>query len=449
MESNSNSLFDYYGKPSMLKSFPIAMQHLLAMIVGNALPSIVLASALKSSEHAITDAQAIYLIQAGMFIAAIATLLQLYPVLKFGAKLPVIMGVSFAYIPVLLSIGKQYGIGAVYASQLIGGIVAIFTGIFIGKIRRFFPPIVSGTVVLTIGLSLYSVAVNYMSGGNGPMQGEIRNWVVAIITLCVVLFCNMFMKGYIKLAAILVGIIVGYIISLFLGMVQFNNVVNASWFMLPQIYPFKFQFHLDAILTMAIMYIVNSVQAVGDLTSTTIGGMDREPTDVELSGGIKANGIVSVIGAFIGALPTATYSQNVGIVSMTKVIARKVLLITASMVFVCGLIPKFGALMLSVPQAVIGGATISVFAQIAMSGMKLITSSEMSVRNTTIVGLGVALGMGITQVGPNAVRYFPQWFRMVFTASPVVVATLIVFVLNIIIPEKTLEQEEKERKEID
>ena len=200
---------------------------------------------------------------------------------------------------------------------------------------------------------------------------------------------------------------------------------------------------------MSIMYIVNSVQAVGDLTSTTIGGMDREPTDVELSGGIKANGIVSVIGAFIGALPTATYSQNVGIVSMTKVIARKVLLITASMVFVCGLIPKFGALMLSVPQAVIGGATISVFAQIAMSGMKLITSSEMSVRNTTIVGLGVALGMGITQVGPNAVRYFPQWFRMVFTASPVVVATLIVFFLNIIIPEKTLEQEEKERKEID
>ena len=442
MEKNSNSLFDYYGKPSMLKSFPIAMQHLLAMIVGNALPSIVLASALKSSEHAITDAQAIYLIQAGMFIAAIATLLQLYPVLKFGAKLPVIMGVSFAYIPVLLSIGKQYGIGAVYASQLIGGIVAIFTGMFIGKIRKFFPPIVSGTVVLTIGLSLYSVAVNYMSGGNGPMQGE-------IITLCVVLFCNMFMKGYIKLAAILVGIIVGYIISLFLGMVKFDNVVSASWFMLPQIYPFKFQFHLDAILTMSIMYIVNSVQAVGDLTSTTIGGMDREPTDVELSGGIKANGIVSVIGAFIGALPTATYSQNVGIVSMTKVIARKVLLITASMVFVCGLIPKFGALMLSVPQAVIGGATISVFAQIAMSGMKLITSSEMSVRNTTIVGLGVALGMGITQVGPNAVRYFPQWFRMVFTASPVVVATLIVFFLNIIIPEKTLEQEEKERKEID
>ena len=449
MEKNSNSLFDYYGNPSMLKSFPIAMQHLLAMIVGNALPSIVLASALKSSEHAITDAQAIYLIQAGMFIAAIATLLQLYPVLKFGAKLPVIMGVSFAYIPVLLSIGKQYGIGAVYASQLIGGIVAIFTGMFIGKIRKFFPPIVSGTVVLTIGLSLYSVAVNYMSGGNGPMQGEIRNWVVAIITLCVVLFCNMFMKGYIKLAAILVGIIVGYIISLFLGMVKFDNVVSASWFMLPQIYPFKFQFHLDAILTMSIMYIVNSVQAVGDLTSTTIGGMDREPTDVELSGGIKANGIVSVIGAFIGALPTATYSQNVGIVSMTKVIARKVLLITASMVFVCGLIPKFGALMLSVPQAVIGGATISVFAQIAMSGMKLITSSEMSVRNTTIVGLGVALGMGITQVGPNAVRYFPQWLRMVFTASPVVVATLIVFFLNIIIPEKTLEQEEKERKEID
>lgn len=454
----STSLFDLDGNPSFQKSFPIALQHLLAMIVGNTLPVLVLTNALKGTEFEISSEQSVYIIQAGMFIAALATMMQLYPVLKTGAKLPVIMGVSFAYIPILLEIGLNYGIGAVFGAEIAGGIVAVVVGFLIDKIRNYFPPIVSGTVVLTIGLSLYPVAIGYMAGGNGnPMYGSKWNWLVASITLVAVLVCNMFGKGLIKLAAILVGILVGYISSLIInftvapGFMSFANVQNASWFTYPKIIPFVPEFIPSAVIVMSIMYVVNSIQAVGDISSTTIGGLDREPTNDEISGSIKCNGISSVIGGLIGALPTATYSQNVGIVSMTKVVARKVLAITACMMLIAGFIPKFGGMMLSIPQCVIGGATISVFAQITMNGMKLITSEELSIRNSTIVGLGVALGMGITQVREATALLKASYptLHMIFTSSPVILATLVVFVLNLILPKKTIAEEQAERDAID
>ncbi|MDO5028094.1 MAG: solute carrier family 23 protein [Bacillota bacterium] len=446
----SNSLFELEGKPSLKKSFPIALQHLLAMIVGNTLPAIVLTGQLANTPFAISSQESLYVIQAGMFIAAIATFLQLYPVFKVGANLPVIMGVSFAYIPVLTSIGLKYGMAAVYGSQLVGGIVAFIVGMNIKKIYKYFPPMVSGTVVLTIGLSLYPVALNYMAGGNGnPNQGDLKYWAVAVLTLVVVLVCNMFAKGIVKLAAILLGIIAGYIASLALGIVNLASIGQAQWLTLPKLLPFGLDFPLDAVITMSVMFIVNSIQAVGDLSSTTAGGFNRPPSGDELEGGIKANGIASIFGSFIGGLPTATYSQNVGIVSLTKVVCKNVFKITALLICIAGFIPKFGAIMLSVPQAVIGGATVTVFAQITMSGMKLITSDEMSSRNVTIVGLGIALGMGIVQLGDQALAQFPEWFRMVFTSSPVVLATVVVFVLNILLPKKTLEEEQKERDLMD
>jgi len=454
----SNSLFHLDGKPSIQRSFPIALQHLLAMIVGNTLPALVLANTLKGTEFAISSNEAIYVIQAGMFIAAIATLLQLYPVYKVGAKLPVVMGVSFAYIPILIEIGLNYGYGAVFGAEIMGGVVAVLVGLFIGRIRKYFPPIVSGTVVLTIGLSLYPVAINYMAGGaNSPMYGTKWNWIVALVTLVVVLVCNMYGRGLVKLAAILVGIIAGYIVSIIInstvapGFMDFSNVASASWFTYPHLMPFKPEFKFSAIIVMSIMYIVNSVQAVGDISSTTIGGLDREPTDKEISGGIVCNGVSSILGGLIGALPTATYSQNVGIVSMTKVVARKVLAITAVMILVAGFIPKFGGIMMSIPQCVIGGATISVFAQITMNGMKLITSEELSIRNSTIVGLGIALGMGITQVpaSTEVLKAAYPTLHMIFTSSPVIIATIVVFFLNIFLPKKTLAEERAEREEME
>ncbi|WP_100065315.1 uracil-xanthine permease family protein [Miniphocaeibacter massiliensis] len=461
------------SNPSLGKCLPISLQHFLAMIVGNTLPSIVLAGTL-ASKHGFTDADKVNLIQAGMFIAAIATFLQLIPVLTVGAKLPLIIGVSFSYIPVLNEIGKNYGIEAVMGAQLVGAIAAFIVGMLIGKIRKFFPPIVSGTVVLTIGLSLYSVALNYMAGGNnvGRIAGQSdavpfgnwRFWVVALVTLSVVLICNMFAKGYMKLAAILIGIVVGYAVALgfdtflepmknadgqIIKMINFKTFTDSNWFDLPKLMPYKPSFPGAAVATMVVMFVVNAVQAVGDISSTTIGGLDREATDKEISGGIKANSVASAIGSLIGALPPATYSQNVGIVAMTKVVSLKVFKITGALILGAAFLPKFGALMLTVPQAVIGGATVSVFAQITMSGMKLITSEELSIRNSTIVGLGVALGMGITQISKAAFYTFPDWFSMIFVSSPVILATLVVFTLNLILPQKSLAEEQAERDEME
>lgn len=445
--SVNNSLFSLDGNPSLSTALPMSLQHLLAMVVGNVLPALVLSGAIGFS-----PTQQIQLVQASMFIAAIGTLIQTFPIFGIGARLPVIIGVSFAYIPTILAIGAEYGIGAILGAQLIGGIAAYIVGVFIKKIRVFFPPMVAGTVVFTIGLSLYRVAVNYMAGGfqaSDPRYGGLVYWGISLLTLTVVLLCNMFGKGYLKLAAILVGIVVGYTASLAAGIVSFDSIYSASWFNLPSIMPYKMEFPTAAVISMVVMYIVNSVQAVGDLSGTTVGGMDREATDEELAGGIKANGVVSIIGSFIGALPTATYSQNVGIVAMTKVVSLKVFRITALMILFAGFIPKFGAVMTSIPQCVIGGATISVFAQITMTGMRLIVQDEMSVRNTTIVGLGIALGMGITQIPKEGLQYLPDWFTLVFASSPVVLATVVVFVLNIILPKKTLVEEQRERDDME
>jgi len=442
--STNFSLFSLEGKPDLRSALPMSLQHLLAMIVGNVLPALVLSSAIGLSAE-----QQIRLVQSSMFISAIGTILQSYPILGVGAGLPVIIGVSFAYIPTILAIGGEFGMGAVLGAQIVGGIVAFIVGIFIKRIRKFFPPMVAGTVVFTIGLSLYRVAVNYMAGGfqsTDPRYGGLVYWGISVLTLIVVLVCNMFGRGYIKLAAILIGIIVGYIASLIAGIISFESIKSAAWFTLPSILPYRLEFPITALTSMAIMYVVNSVQAVGDLSGTTVGGMDRETTDKELSGGIKANGVVSVIGSLIGALPTATYSQNVGIVAMTKVVSLTVFRLTALMIFIAGLIPKFGAVISSIPQAVIGGATISVFAQITMTGMRLIVQDEMSVRNTLIVGLGIALGMGITQIPSEGLRYLPDWFRMVFASSPVVLATTVVFLLNILLPKRTLAEEQAERE---
>ncbi|NLT95856.1 MAG: purine permease [Clostridia bacterium] len=443
----TSSLFSLDGRPSFTTALPMSIQHLLAMIVGNVLPALVLANSIGLSSE-----QRIQLVQASMFIAAIGTFIQTTPILGVGAKLPVIIGVSFAYIPTILAIGAEFGLPAIFGAQIVGGITAYLVGVFIKSIRKYFPPMVAGTVVFTIGLSLYRVAVNYMAGGfqsTDPRYGGLVYWGIAFLTLAVVLICNMFGKGLVKLAAILIGIVVGYIASLIAGIVSFESIATASWFNLPLILPYSLEFPIAAVVSMAIMFVVNSVQAVGDLSGTTVGGMDREPTDQELSGGIKGNGVVSIIGSLIGGLPTATYSQNVGIVAMTKVVSLHIFRLTALMVLIAGFIPKFGAIMTSIPQAVIGGATISVFAQITMTGMRLIVQDEMSVRNTTIVGLGIALGMGITQIPKEGLQYLPDWFTMVFTSSPVVLATVVVFFLNILLPKKTIAEEEAERKAIE
>ena len=439
MEIGKGSIFELEGIPAFRQVLPLALQHVVAMIVGCVTPAIIVSGAV--SGGGMSQGDKVILIQAALFVSAISTLLQLFPLgsksgFHIGSSLPVIMGVSFAYVPSMQAIAEGYGVATILGSQIVGGCVAIVVGLLVRKIRVFFPPLITGTVVFTIGLSLYPTAINYMAGGtSSETYGSWENWAVAIFTLVIVTVLNHFGKGIVKLASILIGMLAGYVVSAFFGMVSFSSVASASVFQFPQVMHFGINFEVSSCVAIGLLFAINSVQAIGDFTATTVGGLGREPSDKELQGGIVGYGIMNIIGAAFGGLPTATYSQNVGIVATTKVVNRCVLGLAAIILGVAGLIPKFSALLTTIPQCVLGGATVSVFASIAMTGMKLITSEDMNYRNTSIVGLAAALGMGISQASA-ALATFPSWATMIFGKSPVVLATLIAILLNIILPKE-------------
>lgn len=430
-EKKYASVFELNGVPKLTQAFPLALQHVVAMIVGCVTPAIVIAEM-----AGLNEGDKVIFVQAALFSAAVSTLIQLFPLGgRIGSGLPVIMGVSFAYLPSMQAIVGNFDIATILGAQLIGGVVAIFVGIFVTKLRKLFPPLITGTVVFTIGLSLYPTAVKYMAGGqSSPNYGAWQNWLVAFLTLAVVVALNHFAKGILKLASILIGMLVGYIISGFFGMIDFSAVQGAGIFQIPRPMYFGMKFEASAVMTLVILFIINSVQAIGDLSATSGGGLDREPTDKELSGGIIGYGITNILGSFFGGLPTATFSQNVGIVATTKVVNRVVLGLAAGIILLAGFVPKFSALLTTIPQCVLGGATISVFASIAMTGIKLVVQQPLTYRNTSIVGLSVALGMGITQCS-DALAQLPAWVTTVFGKSPVVVTTIAAILLNVILPK--------------
>lgn len=436
-EGLDQALFKLDGKPSFIKALPLSLQHIFAMIVGTVtLPRMV------AEICGLSQTETTLLVQAALIVSGIATLLQLYPIGKTGSKLPIIFGVGFTYLPTLSVIGAKYGIDGILGAQLIGGIFTIFIGLLGKRILKFFPPLVTGVVVTTIGLSLYPIAVNYMAGGLGsPSYGDLSNWILAIVTLVTVVVCNNFFKGYIKSASMIVGVTVGYILALIMGKVDFSSLSSASLLSVPKVSDFGMTFHWPAIISMLVLCLVNALQSIGDLSATTMGGMGRKATDTELSRGIIGSGIVTSIGSFFGGLPPSSYSQNVGLVSLNKVISRFVLALAAIFMLLAGFVPKFGALMLTIPTAVLGGATISIFGMITMTGLQLILHDELTPRNISIVGLSLALGMGITSV-PESLKAFPEIIRMVFGESPIVIAALVAFILNLVLPKN------KKKKEI-
>ena len=429
----ASSVYSFRGIPPAGQLIPLGLQHVVAAVVGVITPAIII-----SGVCGLDAAQKTLLIQASLVMTAIATLLQLFPIFhKIGSGLPVIMGTSFAYVPTLTAIGGEFGFSTILGAEIVGGAVAIVFGIFAKQIRRLFPPVITGTVIFTIGLSLYPTAVRYMAGGSGAENfGSVQCWAAALITFAVVLALNNFAPGILRQGSLLFGMIVGYMAAVPMGLVDFSGVGGAGWFALPEIMPFEIKFVPAACASLAIVYVVNAVQTIGDLSSTTMGGMDRMPTDRELSGGIVAQGVVSIVGALFGGLPAATYSQNVGIVTVNKVINKAVFAFASVILLVAGLVPKLSAILTTIPQAVIGGATISVFATITMTGIRMITSERFTMRSSAVVGLSVALGVGITQVagslqGPG----FPAWVHTVFGASPIVVTAIVAILLNLLLPK--------------
>ena len=444
-------LFQLNGIPPLGMSISLALQHLVAMIVGCVTPAIIIANAL-----GLPQSERVLLIQVSLVMSAVTTLIELFPIGgKLGSGLPVMFGISFAYLPSMQAIvGGGGDIATIAGAMVVGGIVAAVVGVFVKKIRRFFPPIITGTVVFTIGLSLYPTAINYMAGGTGNtyevvvlrkgltsalVYGSWQNWAVAAFTLIVVMVMSNKGKGICKLAAILLGMIAGYIVAAVFGMVDLSEVRDAAWFSLPRFMHFGIKFEFSACIALALLFAINAIQAIGDLTATTVGGLNREPTDQELQGGIVTYGLTNVLSAFFGSLPTATYSQNVGIVTTNKVVNRVVFALAGGFLLLAGLIPKFSAILTTIPQCVLGGATITVFSTIAMTGMKLIASETISPRNTTIVGLSAALGVGISQ-SSSALSQFPESITIIFGKTPVVIATIMAVLLNLILPQENKDQ---------
>lgn len=464
-KKDNSELFKWDGKPSLGQMLPLAAQHVLAAVVGCVTPAILVANAANNVGGNVDMGM---LIQVSLVFAALSTLLQLYGnKFHLGSGLPVIIGVSFAYVPTMTAIASQaQGVDTILGAMVIGGIVAIIVGLSIKQIRKVFPPLVIGTVIFAIGLSLYTTAINYMAGNSSNtyeviveqqgktealVYGSWQNWLVAFVTLGIVVALNHYGKGLFKLASILIGLICGYVLALFFGMVDFSALATAGWFQVPMPLEFGMSFEISAIVPLAILFLVNSIQAMGDFSATTSGGMDRLPTDKELNGGIIGYGVSNIISSFFGCPPTATFSQNVGIVGSTKVVARRVFAMSAGILLVAGLIPKFSALLRTIPQCVLGGAVASVFASIAMTGIKLLTTEKLTYRNTTVAGLSIAIGMGVslsdgclnqmTQSIHSALNMsmslenFQSIINNTFASSPVVLATIFAVILNLVLPK--------------
>lgn len=419
------------GIPRLAEALPLALQHVVAMIVGCVTPAIIL-----SGVTGLTPGDQVRLIQASLLISGLATLLQLFPpVRRCGSGLPVIMGASFAHVPLLIALGAQFGLPTILGAQLVGGVVAILVGLFYKKIKPDFYSSCNGN--RCIYHRTFSVSYCYYLYGRRCLElliSEPRNWFLAVLTLVIVIFFNYFTKGFCKLASILIGIICGYAAAFFMGMVSFEGLGDASWFQFTSPLYFGMKFDITAIISMGIMFVVGSLEIMGDFTSTAGGGLNRPVDSEEMCGGILGNGIISILGSLFGGLPTATFSQNVGIVIMTKVVNRAVLGLAATIIVLAGLIPKFSALLTTVPSCVLGGATVSVFAMIAMTGIKLVVKEGLDTRNTAIVGLSVALGIGVIQVA-DCFALFPEWAKTIFGTSPVVIATITAVTLNLLLPK--------------
>ena len=464
MKTNTNqensTPYDFEGKLPLKQAIPLGLQHVLAMFVGNLTPILIITSAEQFAAIQVS------LLQNAMLIAGVVTLIQLFAIGPVGGKVPIIMGTSSGFIGVFQSVAKVMGGGilgyaAIMGASIIGGLFEGVLGFLLKPLRRFFPAVVTGTVVLSIGLSLISVGVGSFGGGsNAKDYGSIENLLVALAVLVIILVLKHATKGMMSSSCILIGIICGYIICSLMPMflsttgvsaegtefvkswvINWDAVAQAKWFAIPEFMPVTPVFDLRAILPVLIMFIVTAVETVGDISGVIEGGMGREATDEELSGGVICDGLGSSLAAVFGVLPNTSFSQNVGLVTMTKIVNRFALACGAIFLILCGLFPKLAALISIMPQSVLGGAAVIMFSSIVMSGIQLITKEPLNARRMTIVSVALGLGYGL---GANSavLAGLPEAVQMIFGGSGIVPAALVAIILNICLPE------EKDVKEV-
>ena len=452
--------FDFYGKLSLTKAVPLGLQHVLAMFVGNLTPILIITGACGIGAGSEFAELQVDLLQNAMLVAGIVTLVQLYAIGPVGGKVPIIMGTSSGFIGVFNSVAKVMGggiagYGAIMLASVLGGLFETVLGFLLKPLRRFFPAVVTGTVVLSIGLSLVSVGVNSFGGGNMAADfGSIENLALGALVTVVIIAFKHGTKGMTSASSILIGIIAGYIASAVMGLflsptgitadgveytkawvLNWDKVAEASWFSIPKLMPVPLVFDLRAIVPVLIMFIVTAVETVGDISGVMEGGMGREATDSELSGGVICDGLGSSFAALFGVLPNTSFSQNVGLVAMTKIVNRHALDTGAVFLVFCGLLPKLAALISIMPQSVLGGAAVMMFSSIVISGIQLITKEPLTARNITIVSTALGLGYGIGANGA-VIAGLPEAVQLIFGGSGIVPAAILAIVLNIVIPRE-------------
>ena len=451
-----SSPYEFEGRIPLKHAIPLGIQHVLAMFVGNLTPLIIICGACGIAAE--DPALYVTLLQNAMLVAGLVTLVQLYAIGPIGGKVPIIMGTSSGFLGVMKGVAASMGggviaYGAILGASIIGGLFETVLGFFIKPLRKLFPPVVTGTVVLAIGLSLISVGVNSFAGGSGAKDfGSLENLAVGAAVLIVIVALKHFTKGITSTSSILFGIIFGYIFCAVLGLLlphtavnaegveytkawvlNWSKIADAAWFSIPALLPVKPVFDMAAIIPVCIMFIVTAVETVGDTSGCIEGGMGREATDTELSGAVTCDGLGSSFAALFGVLPNTSFSQNVGLVAMTKVVNRFALAMGAIFLVLCGLSPKLAAVVSIMPQPVLGGAAVMMFSSIAISGIQLITKHGITNRVITIVSvsLGVGYGLGVTS---GAITGLGTGLNLVFGGG-IVPAALLAIVLNVLIPK--------------
>lgn len=429
-DANAENIFQLDGKVPLGKAIPIGLQHILAMFVANITPMMILASVC-GLDQTITAK----LIQNAMIVAGLGTLIQLCPVWKLGSKLPVVMGISFTFLNSAIFVGTTYGYATIIGCVLIGGIIEGILGLFAKYWIKLISPIVAATVVTAIGFSLLTVGANSFAGGQGAENyGVWQNWVIGSVTLLCCICFQIFTKGYFKVISVLFGLVVGYILSICLGVVDFSALQNTKIVSVPAFLPFKPEFNIGAILSFVVIYLVSATETIGDTTALASSALDRDVTDKELAGSIACDGFVSSVGGLFGCTPITSFSQNVGLVAMTKVVNRFTIGTGAIILIVAGIFPVFGALLTTVPQAVLGGCTIMMFGTIVVAGFQMLGKCGYTQRNTTIAALSLSVGLGFTQCS-DMFKIFPQIVQSVFAQNCVSVVFVLSVILNLVLPK--------------
>ena len=433
MQSSINNIYQLEGRVPVAKAIPFGLQHILAMFVSNLTPITLIAA---SAQPALTQAQIAILLQNAMFVAGIATLIQLYPIWKIGSRLPVVMGVSFTFVTVLSTVAANYGYPAVIGAVMIGGIMEGTLGLLAKYWRKIITPVVAASVVASIGFSLFTVGARSFGGGYNEDFGSAQNLLLGTITLAVCLLWNVLSKGYLKQLSVLAGLVVGYIIAIFMGKVDLGSILSGGLISLPHLLPVKPEFHAGAIVSTCIIFLVSAAETIGDTSALVSSGLDREITGKEISGSLACDGYASTISSLFGCPPVTSFSQNVGLVAMTKVVNRFTIMTGAVCMILAGLLPPIGNFFASLPDSVVGGCTIMMFGSILTSGVQMIASCGFSQRNITIVSLSLAVGIGFTTASESGIwDIFPSIIQSVFAENVVAVVFIISIVLSCILPE--------------